>query len=208
MLFRSAGDVEGDHVVAETLLAWALDPVAVEEGRSTAGGRERLATDRVVDHPDRRRGHPAGQRAATAGRPVLQPVTAGGGPGFAGTPADLVDDLVFATAISERAGQILAERYERVERVDFKGAKDIVTEVDHLSEALILEAIRAQRPRDAILAEETGAHDGHHGAATSGRGRVWIVDPLDGTTNFAHGYPAFSVSLGLLRGQEPVTGVV
>ena len=136
------------------------------------------------------------------------PVTAGGGPGFAGTPADLVDDLVFATAISERAGQILAERYERVERVDFKGAKDIVTEVDHLSEALILEAIRTQRPRDAILAEETGAHDGHHGAATSGRGRVWIVDPLDGTINYANGVPYFAVSIAMVRDGRPAIGVV
>ena len=82
------------------------------------------------------------------------------------------------------------DRYERLERIDYKSARDVVTEADHLSEALILEAIRARFPDDAILAEETGEHRAIAGEApTSGRGRVWIVDPLDGTVNYANGIP-------------------
>ena len=67
-------------------------------------------------------------------------------------------DLEFAREIAERAGRILFERYERVERVDYKSARDVVTEVDHLSEALVIDAIRARFPGDGILAEESGAH--------------------------------------------------
>lgn len=135
-------------------------------------------------------------------------MTATARPAFAGTPADLADDLAFAAELAERAGRILADRYERVEKVDFKGAKDIVTEVDHLSEALILETIRAHRASDAILSEETGAHDGHDGAPTSGRGRVWVVDPLDGTINYANGVPYFAVSIAMVRDGRPAIGVV
>ena len=101
------------------------------------------------------------------------------------------------------------DRYERLERIDYKSARDVVTEADHLSEALILEAIRARFPDDAILAEETGEHRAIAGEApTSGRGRVWIVDPLDGTVNYANGIPMFCVSIGLVVDGVPVVGVV
>jgi myo-inositol-1(or 4)-monophosphatase len=102
------------------------------------------------------------------------------------------------------------DRYERVEQIDYKSARDVVTEVDHLSEALILDAIRSAFPGDALLAEETGEHDGAavgH-TATSGVGRVWVVDPLDGTINYANGIPFFCVSIGLVEGGRPVMGVV
>ena len=89
------------------------------------------------------------------------------------------------------------DHYERLEQIDYKSARDVVTEADHLSEALILDAIRATYPGDAILAEETGEHRAIAGEApTSGRGRVWIVDPLDGTVNYANGIPFFCVSIG------------
>ena len=97
------------------------------------------------------------------------------------------------------------DRYERLERIDYKSARDVVTEADHLSEALIIEAIRARFPDDAILAEETGEHRAIAGEApTSGRGRVWIVDPLDGTVNYANGIPMFCVSIGLVVDGVPV----
>jgi myo-inositol-1(or 4)-monophosphatase len=118
-------------------------------------------------------------------------------------------ELAFATAIAARAGELQVDRAQRVGRIDFKSAKDVVTEVDHLSEALILEAIRATFPGDAILAEETGEHlaaTGH--GPTSGIGRVWIVDPLDGTINYANGIPFFCVSIGLAEHGRPVVGVV
>ena len=90
------------------------------------------------------------------------------------------------------------DRYERVERVDYKSARDIVTEVDHLSEELIIAAIRARHPADGILAEETGAQPTSSGdLAASGRGRIWIIDPIDGTINYANGIPVFCVSIAL-----------
>ena len=101
------------------------------------------------------------------------------------------------------------DRYERLERIDYKSARDVVTEADHESEALILAAIRARFPTDAILAEETGEHQAVAGEApTSGRGRVWIVDPLDGTVNYANGLPVFCVSIGLVIDGRPAVGVI
>ncbi len=102
------------------------------------------------------------------------------------------------------------DRYERLERIDHKSARDVVTEADHLSEALIIEAIRAYQPEDSILAEETGEHRAIEGdeAPTSGRGRLWIVDPLDGTVNYANGIPFFCVSIGLIVDGVPSVGVI
>jgi myo-inositol-1(or 4)-monophosphatase len=119
------------------------------------------------------------------------------------------DDLPFAIALAARAGEVLMDRYERLERIDYKSARDVVTEADHLSEGLILDAIRARHPTDAILAEETGEHQAVAGEApTSGRGRVWIVDPLDGTVNYANGIPFFCVSIGLIVDGRPQVGVI
>jgi myo-inositol-1(or 4)-monophosphatase len=122
---------------------------------------------------------------------------------------ELADELAFSLEVAERAGAVLMDRYERLERIDYKSARDVVTEADHLSEALILEAIRARFPDDAILAEETGEHRAIAGEApTSGRGRVWIVDPLDGTVNYANGIPVFCVSIGLVIDGRPSVGVI
>jgi myo-inositol-1(or 4)-monophosphatase len=119
------------------------------------------------------------------------------------------DDLAFAIALAARAGEILMDRYERLEQIDYKSARDVVTEADHQSEALILDAIRARHPGDAILAEESGEHQAVAGEApTSGRGRVWIVDPLDGTVNYANGIPFFCVSIALVIDGRPTVGVI
>jgi myo-inositol-1(or 4)-monophosphatase len=118
-------------------------------------------------------------------------------------------DLAFAVELAQRAGRLLSERYEKVERVDFKSAKDVVTEVDHLSEALIIDAIRAAHPGDGIVAEESGEHNAAAGhAPTAGVGRAWVIDPLDGTINYANGIPFFCVSIALVDGGRPVVGVV
>ena len=117
--------------------------------------------------------------------------------------------LEFAIALAARAGEILMDRYERLERIDYKSARDVVTEADHLSEELIIDAIRAYHPADAILAEESGEHQAIAGEApTSGRGRVWIIDPLDGTVNYANGIPFFCVSIGLVVDGRPTVGVI
>jgi myo-inositol-1(or 4)-monophosphatase len=141
-------------------------------------------------------------------------------------------DAAFAREIAERAGVILRDHYERVEEITFKSAKDVVTEVDHLSEALILGAIRDRFPGDGILAEESGEHRGHGGpggpkpkgskaaaadadaerAETAARslssGRTWIIDPLDGTVNYANGLPLFCVSVALVVDGRPAAGAV
>ena len=119
------------------------------------------------------------------------------------------DDLLFATGLARRAGSLLMERYERVERVDYKSARDIVTEVDHLSEELIIAAIRERYPGDGVLAEESGSHETGDGRApTDGVGRVWVIDPVDGTINYANGIPFFCVSIALAVDGQPSVGVV
>jgi myo-inositol-1(or 4)-monophosphatase len=121
----------------------------------------------------------------------------------------LAGELAFGLDLARRAGAVLMDRYERLEQIDYKSARDVVTEADHLSEALIVEAIQARYPGDAILAEETGEHRAIAGEApTSGRGRVWIVDPLDGTVNYANGIPVFCVSIGLVIDGVPAVGVI
>ena len=121
----------------------------------------------------------------------------------------LADELAFGLELAHRAGAVLMDRYERLEQIDYKSARDVVTEADHLSEALIVESIQARYPGDAILAEETGEHRAVAGEApTSGRGRVWIVDPLDGTVNYANGIPVFCVSIGLVIDGRPALGVI
>jgi len=120
-----------------------------------------------------------------------------------------VADRVFAVETARRAGEILLDRYGRLERIHHKSAKDVVTEADHLSEELIISAIRAHAPGDGILAEESGAHAVAGGAAaTAGKGRVWVVDPLDGTVNYANGIPFFCVSIALVVDGLPVVGVI
>jgi myo-inositol-1(or 4)-monophosphatase len=119
------------------------------------------------------------------------------------------DDLAFGLALAARAGEVLMDRYERLEQIDHKSARDVVTEADHLSEALIIDAIRQRHPGDAILAEESGEHRAIAGEApSSGHGRLWIVDPLDGTVNYANGIPVFCVSIGLIVDGVPSVGVV
>jgi myo-inositol-1(or 4)-monophosphatase len=96
--------------------------------------------------------------------------------------------------------------------VEHKSRRDVVTDVDFRSEALVIEAIRARYPEDGILAEESGRHEGR-AAGTGSRdgetaGRTWVIDPLDGTVNYANGIPYYSVSIGLAEGGHPVAGVV
>jgi len=119
------------------------------------------------------------------------------------------DELAFSIELAERAGSILMDRYERLEGIDYKDGRDVVTEADRRSEALIIEAIRSRYADDAILAEESGEHHAVAGEApTSGRGRVWIIDPLDGTVNYANGIPFFCVSIALVVDGRPSVAVV
>lgn len=124
-------------------------------------------------------------------------------------PSRWPDELAFALATAERAGEILMDRYERLERVHHKSPRDVVTEADHLSEALIHRAVRERFPADGFLGEETGGHGRRDGtAATAAAGRTWVTDPLDGTVNYANGIPFFCVSIALVEDGRPVVGVV
>jgi myo-inositol-1(or 4)-monophosphatase len=97
--------------------------------------------------------------------------------------------------VAREAGRILLEHYRTDFAVEHKGAVNLVTEVDLAAEEWIVSRIRKSFPSHSILAEEK------HSNAPAGD-VSWVVDPLDGTTNYAHGYPAFSVSIGLeVRGE-------
>jgi myo-inositol-1(or 4)-monophosphatase len=123
--------------------------------------------------------------------------------------ADYAGELRFATTHAVAAGKLLMDRYERLERIDYKSARDVVTEADHMSEDHILGAIRAAFPADGILAEESGEHRRTDGSeATAAMGRSWVVDPLDGTVNYANGIPFFCVSIALVADGQPVVGVI
>ena len=109
--------------------------------------------------------------------------------------------LTTAVEISREAGALLAQLSKQPHEITYKRPSDLVTEADKRSEALILERLRAHFPKHAIVAEESGAQK-------TGSDYCWYVDPLDGTTNFAHGFPVFSVSLGLSYRDEVICGVV
>ena len=114
--------------------------------------------------------------------------------------------LDFAIETAREAGRVLAERFGRASlEVTHKGDIDLVTESDIAAERLIVERIRSYYPRHAILAEESGASEQAGAAASEYK---WIVDPLDGTTNYAHGYPCYCVSIALERAGELVIGVI
>ena len=119
----------------------------------------------------------------------------------------MADDVAAVHALAVRlareAGAIQRARYETALQIASKSRPiDLVTEVDRACEALIVGAIRSERPGDDILAEEGGAH------ADAGADWRWVIDPLDGTVNFAHGYPCFSVSIGVLHRGVRTVGVV
>lgn len=109
--------------------------------------------------------------------------------------------LETSVEIAREAGQLLARCFERRVGFELKGEYDLVTEADRASEKLVVERLRARFPSHAIVSEEGGGHE------TASEFR-WYVDPLDGTTNFAHGFPAFCVTMGLEQAGELVTGVI
>jgi myo-inositol-1(or 4)-monophosphatase len=110
----------------------------------------------------------------------------------------------FAIRLARKAGDVLKHYAARDKAVEFKGRANLVTVADRESEALIVGEIRRAYPDHAILAEESGPLER---SGTPGRHR-WIVDPLDGTTNYAHQYPMYSVSIALEVDGEVLCGAV
>ena len=100
-----------------------------------------------------------------------------------------------------RAGRMIAERYPAGRNVTVKGYRDIVTDTDIAAEAIIMNLIRARFPDHTIISEEAGG-------SQIGSRYTWIVDPVDGTSNYAHRIPVFAVSIGVLERGEPLIGVI
>src|SRR5215467_2031062 len=111
-------------------------------------------------------------------------------------------DIHLSTAIdiAREAGALLAELFEHPQEISYKRKSDLVTEADRRSEALIVKRLRTSFPEHAVVGEEGG------GQKTESD-YCWYVDPLDGTTNFAHGFPVFCVTLGLERRDQMIAGV-
>jgi myo-inositol-1(or 4)-monophosphatase len=110
--------------------------------------------------------------------------------------------LTAAWEAATAAGNLIQQQWQQPKQVDYKGAIDLVTSVDRESERRIVDLLQTKFPGHSILAEEetdlVGSQASHR----------WIIDPLDGTTNFAHGYPQFCVSIALERDGEVILGLV
>ncbi|PIE67413.1 MAG: inositol monophosphatase [Deltaproteobacteria bacterium] len=104
------------------------------------------------------------------------------------------------TAAAHRGGKILRDHFGKLTAINKKGVIDLVTEADLKSEAAIIDTITGTFPDHAIIAEESGSKDGANG--------TWIIDPLDGTTNFAHNLPQFCVSIAFALGDRIRAGFV
>jgi myo-inositol-1(or 4)-monophosphatase len=114
-------------------------------------------------------------------------------------PLDVNSRLELAIDLARRAGDLLRGGYGHAGAVRYKGPIDPVTEYDLRSEALIRDSLSTAFPEDSVLGEEGGGSGQGHGR--------WLVDPLDGTVNFAHTIPIFAVSLAYTLGDRPVLGV-
>jgi myo-inositol-1(or 4)-monophosphatase len=121
--------------------------------------------------------------------------------------SDLALALKSALAAARAAGKIQANFFRKAIRVDEKKGAGLVTEVDLKSEEIILKRLRRDFPSFAIIGEESGASAGSSGPTKSDT-PTWHVDPLDGTTNYAHGFPMYGVSIGLAVGEHPLLGVI
>lgn len=119
---------------------------------------------------------------------------------------DLDAFLTVAIDVVREAGSALRQAASEPQRVEHKGAVDLVTETDRAVEALITERLRAAFPDHVVVGEEASAAGGARRPPDDRF--AWYLDPLDGTTNFAHGHPHFAVSLGLMRGREALLALV
>lgn len=113
------------------------------------------------------------------------------------------DYISTASEIARRAGALLIEYFARGVKTEYKGTGtvDVVTDADRASEKLIVKSLKDAFPDHGIVGEEGSR-------SQSSDGYLWYVDPLDGTTNFAHRFPVFCVSLGLVRNGEVIAGII
>jgi myo-inositol-1(or 4)-monophosphatase len=111
------------------------------------------------------------------------------------------DFLDVAVEAALEAGEILVSEFSRPVQITYKGDVDLVTQADRRSEEAVVSRLRTHFPKHAIVAEEGSGLE-------TGSPFRWFIDPLDGTTNFAHGYPCFAVSIGLEEAGELIVGVI
>ena len=111
----------------------------------------------------------------------------------------MIDDVI---NVAKEAGEIVREGFNKNLKIEYKSNEsDLVTDIDKASEKLIADFVEKKYPSHGILAEEAGN-------IKNGSEYVWVIDPLDGTVNFAHGLPIFSISIGVQKDRETVAGVV
>lgn len=113
----------------------------------------------------------------------------------------MVNFLEFAVSAAREAGLFLKENINRAHEIEYKGEINIVTDADRGSEEMLMAGISREFPGHDIMSEESRFND-------SGAEYRWIIDPLDGTTNYAHGYPVFCVSIALERRGETILGCI
>jgi len=112
-----------------------------------------------------------------------------------------VNYLEVAEKTAREAGVVLLENLGKVKKIEFKAKNSLVTEVDKLSEEIIINNIKKSFPSHDIFAEESGRH-------SENSDYLWLIDPIDGTTNYAHAYPFFSISIALEVKGEVEIGLV
>lgn len=112
-----------------------------------------------------------------------------------------VPDIKFVCQLAKGAGGILMKYFDKKHQVEIKPNAGIVTEADKAAEAYIIKNIFRKFPESSIITEETGEYHGDPGL-------LWVTDPLDGTSNYAHGFPWFCVSIGLYVDGKPRAGVI
>ncbi|CAK9320868.1 unnamed protein product [Citrullus colocynthis] len=117
----------------------------------------------------------------------------------------LQDFLAAAVDAAKKAGQLIREKFYQTKHVEHKGEVDLVTETDKACEDLVFSHLKEHFPSHKFIGEETTAA---YGAVELTDEPTWIVDPIDGTTNFVHGFPFVCVSIGLTIGKVPTVGVV
>jgi len=109
--------------------------------------------------------------------------------------------LEVALEAADKAASFISEQANKTLKIDYKGTTDLVTNADVASEKIIIETIRAEFPDHQILTEEAGG-------TPTGLGFLWVIDPIDGTTNFVHGYPFYAVSVAVCEEEKPIAGVI
>ncbi len=113
----------------------------------------------------------------------------------------MTSHLPFISKLADGAGDILMKYFYKTHRITRKPNAGIVTEADKAAEAFLMKNIFRSFPNSSIITEESGEFLGEHAY-------TWVLDPLDGTTNYAHGFPWFCVSIGLYEGNRPLAGMI